>query len=282
MVKRCASSKVIFSGATSLSEFKALALVDATNESYGPGFTVFDEYRSVFSHLDQLGQLERIERIRSGQILPAGASMVADVPLRITGLGPSSWAETLALQFLAQELAEIEMKGRRGRLIADDPNALCVAVLVEMSGTQLLLGGDLEFPADRRSGWGHAYDIFPINGTISIHKVPHHGSENAYCEDIWNDWFSDDCVNVVTPFRPSHLPRDAEVQRMLDHGRPLYATARSNEIAASAKVRRARQSLRDSATEVNEIGGIVGRVTYRRAPTGAPVVTCFAPAFQLS
>lgn len=282
MVETCRLSKVIVSAATSLTEFKALASVDAQNDSYGAAFTVFDEYRLVYSRLEERDELDRIEWMKASHVLPVGASTASAVPLKITGLGPSSFAETMTRQFLAQQLADIETQGRKGRILTDDPNALCVAVLVEIGNVQLLLGGDVEFPTDRRSGWGHVYDNFPIRGTVSMHKVPHHGSENAYCEDIWNDWLSDDCVNVITPFRRSHLPRDMQVRRMLTHGRRIFATARSGDIAASAEVRRVRQSLRDSALEVNEIGGIVGRVTYRISTTGAPTVTVVDPAFQHS
>jgi hypothetical protein len=120
-----------------------------------------------------------------------------------------------------------------------------------------------------------------VDRPVTAHKIPHHGSKNAYEPQIWDQWLGADCVNMLAPYRPSRLPRDDVVALMASHRLPIWATAQSGELSASAAVKTARTMTRDVATRIEEDGGLMGQIRLRQRPGQSPKVSTLGPAFRL-
>jgi len=86
-----------------------------------------------------------------------------------------------------------------------------------------LLGADLEVykgSPDKESsvGWGSVLSshIKPTDKAIGF-KIPHHGSENGYSEDVWNELVFNDAISAITPYSRSGLPKAPEIARLKNH-----------------------------------------------------------------
>ena len=76
------------------------------------------------------------------------------------------------------------------------PNAVSVVLWVSAGDIAVLLGADME-----RRGWVEiVQNQQRPNGTASVFKVAHHGSENAHEPGIWKDMLADSPYALLAPW----------------------------------------------------------------------------------
>lgn len=108
---------------------------------------------------------------------------------------------------------------------ADHPNTLSVALAVEFGERRLILGGDVEHhPTNGRRGWEGVRQKLAEPSTLKPHllqgitaiKVPHHGSDGAICDTVWQEHRMNGAapVAVIAPYTPSGLPRADGLTRL--------------------------------------------------------------------
>ncbi|MEW6376036.1 MAG: hypothetical protein AB1502_09660 [Thermodesulfobacteriota bacterium] len=144
----------------------------------------------------------------------------------VYALSPSDAAITLALREIG-ELLIPKAKTPKRRAIAQRPNHVSVALWVVAGNLHILLGSDLENYPDNRLGWlaivlsrnrprGHAFVV----------KVPHHGSSNAYCKEMWHEMVVPNPIALLTPFASgvSPLPKEMDVAKIRTHTSQIYCT----------------------------------------------------------
>ncbi len=277
IVAECTAAQVVLPAASDLDEFQAIGEIDKKLSFYQTRWTVYREYEQVFFEVKRPGRL--LHYGGTGMVLPLGAANQSPADLRLSFLAPSGDAISQSKRAFAH-LLKAATQGS-GRISARDPNTFSIALLVTVGDFSVLLGGDVIRGTDKW-GWRHIVAHYPVDQPVSVHKVPHHGSSNAYEPDIWEHWLAKDCVNVITPYRPSRLPREDAVARMATHAMPIWATAQPGDIKPSSAVTKARTSTRDVSTRIEEAGGVVGRVRYRQRPGRSPTITTSGPAFQLA
>ena len=154
------------------------------------------------------------------------------------------------------------------RIPALFPNEVAVALWIGVADVAVLLGSDLE-----KRGWtGVLQSRSRPAGRASVFKVPHHGSENAHEEGVWERILIPDPLAVLTPWHRGRgsLPNQRDVQRILSCTTNAYATARIDR-SGSARTDRGRtveRTIRESGVKLRPVGTPSGALRLRR-PLGS-------------
>jgi len=140
----------------------------------------------------------------------------------VWALSPSALETQLGREHLAALLPTYQRGSRR--LSAQDPNDTSIVIYVQTVAGPLLFGGDLEHQVNSRSrGWHAVMDLEAVpNDPSAVFKVPHHGSINAYCPEVWDNRVADDAFAIITPFDRGATP----VPRQSDRARLRTLTTR--------------------------------------------------------
>ena len=125
-------------------------------------------------------------------------------------------------------------------------------------------------------------ESFQETTLADLFKVPHHGSPNADCPEVWQRLLTADPVSVLTPFTSGKgLPQAEEIARLRGRTTNLYCTA-----LPKAKLPRrdsmVEKKLRDRTRIAVE--GKLGHVRVRWSavdPVAAPVVDLFDGAYKV-
>jgi hypothetical protein len=108
------------------------------------------------------------------------------------------------------------------------PNKSSVVLWVAAGAQSALLGADLEHSARAEEGWLAVLNAREMERKADIFKVPHHGSPNADCPEVWRALLNPSPIAVITPFSSGkRLPQAADLKRILERTPDLYCTAGS-------------------------------------------------------
>ncbi|GMU86957.1 MAG: hypothetical protein AMXMBFR48_21980 [Ignavibacteriales bacterium] len=106
----------------------------------------------------------------------------------------------------------------------DDENVYSVVVWVSMNNMHLLLGSDLIVLNDPELGWSGIHRDFSSEQKALVFKIPHHGSENAHHEGIWNSLISENVNSITTSYNKGRNspPTKSDIERIAKLSRNLY------------------------------------------------------------
>jgi Metallo-beta-lactamase superfamily len=207
-------------------------------------------------------------------------------PVSITALSPSDATLKLALMEISKLIPKAGEAQRR--ITSRSPNHSSVVLWVEAGPMRVLLGADLEHTGNAGEGWmavlqchEHRQEAEPA----ALFKVPHHGSSNADCPDVWPKMLKDSPIAVVTPFNGGRvrLPREADLNRLKERTPSLYCTA----LGVRKAPRRdavVEKMMRLELAERRVITGRAGQVRVRWSLTShqaEPVVDLFDGAYRV-
>jgi beta-lactamase superfamily II metal-dependent hydrolase len=125
------------------------------------------------------------------------------------------------------EKAIFECIGPDGQIARKLPhsqhNDVSVVLRIVYGDTRVVLGGDLE-----AVGWA---DVISETGGTNLEasavKVSHHGSENGYCDGLWEHFAAaGKPIAVITPAHRYKLPKPTALTHISGHARAIYATCR--------------------------------------------------------
>ena len=157
---------------------------------------------------------------------------------------------------------ERETKRRTPTLI---PNKVAVVLLIKIDNTAVLLGSDLE-----KGGWLEVLGTSERpSSKASVFKVPHHGSQNAHEDRVWNEMLHSDPIAALSPWRIGgrSLPTESDVKRILSFTRKAYATAPrdiSSRRPARNRNRTVVKTIREVSKRISRIAQPPGMVRLRR------------------
>src|SRR2546421_497103 len=146
--------------------------------------------------------------------------------VEVFALSPSPQDRLNALEAFASYFVPVDEPGTG--LSPVDQNHASVVVCVRVDDEHVLMGADLERTASRHTGWNAvvASAIRP-QALSTLFKVPHHGSSNAQCDDVWRSMLIPSTCAVVTPYASSNLPRPDGIQWLRARTPHAYATGLS-------------------------------------------------------
>ncbi len=202
---------------------------------------------------------------------------------RIRSLSPSDRAFRAFLQAIGR-LVPQEMEPKR-RVPPLTPNEAAVVLLIELDQTVVLLGADLE-----NEGWLEILDIDKLSDTkASVFKLPHHGSQNAHENRVWNDMLREDPIAVVTPWRRGGraLPTKTDALRILSLTDEAYVTGSQESIVGRLLQGRSsvvERTIRESGARIRTVGLSDGMIRLRKKITSVTDwnVELFGSACQLA
>ena len=285
ILKACSSAQFVCSAALIGDEF--LQLVTLLGERSFMGNSGVDEFTQIFEEL-----FRRSPNVRRQSVGPTWAR--ADLPIlrlpktdrsiraEVFALSPSDAAITLALHEIGQLLPTPQTPKRRA--VAQAPNHVSVALWVTVENLHILLGSDLEHFPDERLGW-KAVLLSPTkpSGKARVVKVPHHGSANAYCQDIWFDLLTPNPIALITPFSSGRkpLPTEDDIKRIRSHTSNIYCTGAPHGIRPHRLESPVERTIREMVRTRRVIQGPMGhiRVRYLLGIEGAnPTIDVFEGA----
>ena len=176
---------------------------------------------------------------------------------------------------------ELEPKTRIPSLT---PNEAAVVLMISMDGTAILLGADLE-----KGGWLEIVDGSAVPGlAASVFKVPHHGSEDAHEDRVWNELLCEDPIALLTPWRRGGraLPTPNDVQRILSFTDRAYVTTSRGHFESTAMQSRGyeiQRTIRETGARIAPVPLSRGLVRLRKKaqPSGGWTVEQFGSACEL-
>lgn len=117
--------------------------------------------------------------------------------------------------------------GPPSRKLIQSPNQKSIVLLLKLGNHRAILGADLEVTGSHLTGWECILQSCTvIDKKSSYIKISHHGSENGYHVDIWNNLLESNPQATLTPWnRNKGLPRPEMVARYKSHTDNLYITS---------------------------------------------------------
>jgi Metallo-beta-lactamase superfamily len=274
LVLACSSAR--FSCSTALRDSEFLEVVGRLDRPNAQTSSGLREMRRTFEILEGRGGFHPVRWA------------MADRPLfvrwlqpeaTVTALSPSDAEYTAALQRFGLLSGEVD---RGGRASSRGPNDTAVVLLIELADTAALLGADLEETTDPQTGWTVIVDsqTRPTK-QAGLFKIPHHGSETAHQERVWEEML-DAPVALLTPFRRGRvrLPTQVMLDEIMKRACETYAAAAVDRTLAPRLPHRVAAAARVSATKLSELHGAVGQIQVRVDSAGV-VVRLREPARQV-
>lgn len=190
----------------------------------------------------------------------------------ITALSPSD--STLALAHA--EIAKLIPKAGelQQRITGITPNHTSVVLWVEAGPLRALLGADLLHKTHPGEGWNAVLASHTGRYVSGFFKVPHHGSANADCPEVWARMLTKNPIAVVTPFNSASLPKDGDLHRLASRTTNLYCTAKGTTKKPSRDPV-VEKIMRRQVTERRVIEGRPGHIQVRWSvsnPGEAPTI----------
>jgi hypothetical protein len=136
------------------------------------------------------------------------------LPVQVTALSPSDASISLSVEAMTGMTRDDRTISFRKE------NACSVVLSISVANRRILLGGDLERTGDPRTGWlGIANSEHREAARSSLFKVPHHGSDDAWEDRIWDEMLEDGVVAVLTPWSlgRNYLPKDADRSKICEN-----------------------------------------------------------------
>jgi beta-lactamase superfamily II metal-dependent hydrolase len=168
------------------------------------------------------------------------------------------------------------------------PNEKSVVLLLTVHGRSILLGADLEVSSDRRCGWLAILETSQVakGKKASLFKIPHHGSENGYLPELWNDLLTMNPIAKLTPWnRNKKLPKEDMVKTYSALTSNLYITSSTHQsVSPKKRDNRIAQTIREFNPSLREIKyeyGVIRSRIHRDQAEDAWKVDLFGSAKQL-
>ena len=248
--------KAIFSCAAALGKEEFLAVLAALERrpatATGSGLR---ELHKVFSLL--------AERSATCKFAMSNRLIFSQEACMIWSLSPSDRAYHAFLQQIGQFVPKgHEAKKRVPPLM---PNDAAVVLLVSVGNTTILLGADLE-----RRGWLEVLDVYnQPDHKPTVFKVPHHGSQDAHEDRVWNEILDEDPIVALTPWRRGgrELPTKSDALRIIGFSSRAYVTANMTNVRGPTRHRHHNavdKTIRESGVRIRTMGLSTGMVRLRK------------------
>ena len=229
LVDICVNAKIVISEAMAASNFKELISLYSVPIMVESG-SGLSEFSKTYKILIDGGK----KPVRAIADRPIYRNIKPDESYEctVTSLSPSDASIHLSNLQLADIIPKINDEKRR--IPPFYPNHSSVVLWITINDKSLLLGADLEHSKDTELGWNAILQsTTKPNGKSKVFKIPHHGSENAHSDEVWEKMLVENPIVVLTltPFRRGKvsLPKHKDIVRIKDKTKNCFITASSQE-----------------------------------------------------
>lgn len=99
-------------------------------------------------------------------------------------------------------------------------NIISIAIHIKFGDLNIILGGDVE-----KNSWSKIMGNQRAKNhsccNLLFLKSPHHGSQNAYSKENWDNW-GKDFHTAITPYNKSNLPTPNGLENLFKHTTKIY------------------------------------------------------------
>ena len=233
IVKECKSASICFSEALLKEEFLTLfetysgikTLKTLDKENCGT-----KEISSIIKII-----LTRIEQNKGSGLTPYNLTSAdkriyqnKENNVEVWALSPSSQSIVNSLAEIAKLIPPPSEKDNRKVIPKPTKNLNATVLLIKCGkSNNFLLGSDLEETNDYLTGWSV---IVNSNNRPSekanVFKIPHHGSENAHSDPVWQKMVDTEAIGILTTKLGSisTIPKSSDIKRLKKYASELYCT----------------------------------------------------------
>ncbi len=264
-----------------------LTLVESAGATI-QGLSGVDEFASIFKTLLKRAPDEKARKLASPMWAIANRELLHlaggthSFPAAVKAVSPSDGTVKLALNDIAQLIPKAG--DLQTRITNRAPNRTSVALWVEAGTRRVLLGADLEHTHHSGEGWMAVLACHSDPAAATVFKVPHHGSPNADCPEVWAKMLVPKPIAIVTPFSSGKsLPRSSDLQRLRRYTDRLYCTLLSPG-KSPPRDSVVDKMMRLFSTERRVVDGPPGHVRVRWSLSNDetdPVVELFSGAYRV-
>ncbi|QTA82782.1 ribonuclease domain-containing protein [Desulfonema limicola] len=216
----CINAQLVLSQAMHQKEFFRFVNVIQQKKIYNYAGRNTDEIMRILENMLKRGE-------RSGDFKCKWASMNTKlyskkfkrnevIEKKVTALSPLDNSITNALIEISKLIPEANTETRVNSNI--NPNFFAIALWISLGDIQILLGSDLEESAHPKGAWSIIAndDNNWQKAKADVFKIPHHGSQNAYCPLVYEKMLTNRHIAILTPFSKGkvNLPNDADIIRL--------------------------------------------------------------------
>lgn len=216
-----------FACSTAMKDTQFLMLVESARAAI-QGESGVDEFASIYDSLVERAEAAKVKRVATPKWAIQDRKLLElpglgrSFPVTITALSPSDGTVALALEGIAAQLPKVGDPQQRIPNVT--PNQASVVLWIQAGPFRALLGADLEHSNNVDVGWRAILSSHQDTERAFVFKVPHHGSENADCPEVWGKMLKENPFAVVTPFSLD-LPGASDFKRMAERTANLYCTS---------------------------------------------------------
>lgn len=157
-----------------------------------------------------------------------------------------------------------------------DDNLLSIVLLLEHGTGGFLLGSDLENFNDDKRGWKNVVKNYEsTNVKPFLFKIPHHGSQNGYNEDVWKQILAKFPISIITVYNKGlKLPKDEEIERIKKLSKAVYVVGNKDTKKGKDIIKSVKNSMPN--VNISMISTELGIVRYRKnTKTGEEKIETF-------
>jgi hypothetical protein len=259
-----------------------------TNQEFIATIVTYDERHGIVSGsgASEMCEVLQLLRERIGQTVPirsAPAKIVYVLDAQASGHGKQCSVLTLSPsdkqfdRFLTQlgSLAPVAAAAKR-RVPDQNPNDLSVVTLVLIGDQAILLGADLEEPGDVELGWSAIVRLAERPSKLAcIFKIPHHGSSNAHCHQVWEEMLHKHPLSILTPWnRSAGLPTAGDVERIRGLTSSGFITSIGAELVRRYRPYSVQKQIRETVGRLRPAEGRTGWVRLRNGGVRNEFIWC--------
>lgn len=226
--------------------------------------TGINEFYSIFHHLKSTKR--KITRGIQDRVLWK-TQLPDSTPIEVYSLSPSDEAISFFEKGQIKHLLA-ELESTPSMVIPNvRPNLTSIVSIAKIGDESICLGGDLENTSDSNMGWRAILQAQLVpQQTVSLFKVPHHGSKNAYCPEFWDQAMTPNPVAGLTPYARGRnkLPSLQDIVNIYKHTGEAYITAPLERGKEKARDPKAKKMIRDLGYDVREIPFSFGHIRLRK------------------
>ncbi|MDX2306346.1 MAG: MBL fold metallo-hydrolase [Microscillaceae bacterium] len=149
-----------------------------------------------------------------------------DLFIEIHSLSPSDYSSQLFDVEISSLITEFGQPNQK--MVIQSPNDRSVVLLLKLGYHNILLGADLEVCSDSNRGWldiTRNSEVVKISEKSRYFKIPHHGSQNGFHQEIWDNLVEILPISTITPWnKKKKLPPNEMVERYKKMSKELYIT----------------------------------------------------------
>ncbi len=266
-LKSCRNAKFCCSSAFSSKEFLAAVAPYDMRLQFSGGSGV-SELFEVLEELRTSGRTPAAAIADRRIVHIAASSLTLGYPCEIWTLSPCD----AQIQAFHKEVGRLipALRETKMRLPSQKTNLLSVVTLVQVGSFAALLGADLEETKNPNTGWT------PIvrstgrpNVKSQIFKVPHHGSRNGHCGDVWSSMLEPKPISIATPFSGGRkpLPSKEDKVRISKLSSDMFVTAPTESGRHRRLPRAVEKTIIEQNIELKAAEANTGRVRLRSGGT---------------